>query len=121
MEEACSRPNKLFDVYYFNPGLLLFCPTFVWAGKVTQPDYSDWSEDPATTQTITWLTPDDQANIVQYIEAAGYNGDFPPPVKQLPYRAFGSSGYRCTATLTGLQPDTLYMYRWAALRSGVRS
>jgi len=94
--------------------LVCFCfaPTFVWAGESGPSQIIlTWSEDPATTQTITWLTPDDQANIVQYIEAAGYNGDFSAASQTAALTApFGSSGYyRCTATLTGLQPDTLYM------------
>ncbi len=93
---------------------LCFAPMVVWAGE-TGPSQIilTWSEDPATTQTITWLTPDDQANIVQYIEAAGYNGDFSAASQTAALTApFGSSGYyRCTATLTGLQPDTRYVYR----------
>ncbi len=90
-------------------------PAVAWAEEIGGPEQIilTWSEDPATTQTITWLTPHNDANKVQYIEAAEYNGDFAPASQSDAVLATfaGSDNYRCTATLTGLTPNTLYTYR----------
>lgn len=112
-----SKACRISCLIVFVLTLVCFCfaPAVVLAEGIAAPEeiILTWSENPATTQTITWLTPVDHANIVQYIEAAGYNGDFSAARQADAVTASfaDSNNYRCTATLSGLQPDTQYMYR----------
>jgi len=71
-----------------------------------------WTDDPATTQTITWLMTGNSQASVQYLNAEEYNGSF-DVARQVDVDgiAFDSSHYRYTATLTGLSPGTQYVYR----------
>lgn len=110
--EAC----RISCLIVFVLTLVCFCfaPAVVWGGE-SGPEQIilTWSQDPATTQTITWLTTDNDANKVQYIEATEYNDDFASASQTDAVLASfaDSSSYRCTATLTELKTDTQYMYR----------
>ena len=70
-----------------------------------------WTEDPASSQTITWLMSDNLASQVQYLKADEFTGNF-DSARQIDVdsTAFGST-YRFTADLSGLTPDTQYIYR----------
>ncbi len=71
-----------------------------------------WTDDPGTTQTITWLMSDKLAARLQYMPAADFGGDFTSAsVVEVQGRAFGSSNYRYQADISGLTPDTSYVYR----------
>ncbi|MGI6413028.1 MAG: fibronectin type III domain-containing protein [Syntrophomonadaceae bacterium] len=92
-----------------------FMPASTWAEESTGPQQVvlTWTQDPVTSQTITWLAADSDENKVQYIEAAGFDGDFAAATQRetTGKRFAGSSKYLYTVTLTGLNPDTRYIYR----------
>ncbi len=71
-----------------------------------------WTADPATSQTITWLAPDDAPSYVQYIREAEYYDSFDSALQiDAGGTLFDSVNYRYTANLSGLTPDTNYVYR----------
>jgi len=72
-----------------------------------------WTQDPATSQTITWLTQNNGPSLVQYAAAEGFDGNFGAAgqMEALGASFAGSDNYRYTVTLTGLNPDTRYVYR----------
>jgi hypothetical protein len=71
-----------------------------------------WTDDPASTQTVTWLSPDTTASQLQYMPAVDFNGDFPnASIIEAQMSPFGSSNYRYQAHITGLTADTSYVYR----------
>lgn len=71
-----------------------------------------WTGDPASSQTVTWLMPDNLAAGLQYLEAEQYTGNFDSaPRVDADVTAFGSSHYRYSVTLSGLEADTQYVYR----------
>ena len=71
-----------------------------------------WTADPAVTQTVTWMMPDDLTSYVQYIKADDYQGDFTlaseTTASAIP---FDNGQYRYSATIIGLNPATHYVYR----------
>ncbi|NLB53945.1 MAG: metallophosphoesterase family protein [Syntrophomonadaceae bacterium] len=101
-------------VFLFTLVSFCFFPTIAWAEASTgEQIILTWSQDPATSQTITWLTPHNGANKVQYIEAAGYSGDFAAATQvETAGSQFGdSSHYRFSVVLANLESDTQYFYR----------
>ncbi len=71
-----------------------------------------WTTDPATSQTITWLMPGNLPVQVQYIMANEYYGNFDLAQQvNVNGTVFTNTNYRYTVNLTGLAPDTKYMYR----------
>lgn len=92
-----------------------FSPAASFAGEFAGPEQIilTWTGDPATSQTITWLTPNNGAGKVQYAVAEGFNGDFSAARQMTGAGASfaGSDNFRYTVTLTGLTPDTQYVYR----------
>ncbi len=71
-----------------------------------------WTGDPADSQTITWLMSEDTEAKIQYMEADQFAGNFDSATqKDAAGSAFGSSSYRYSVTLSGLAPDTQYIYR----------
>jgi hypothetical protein len=97
----------------------LFCsccfPAAAWAEEVTRPGQIilTWTQDPATSQTITWLTPDAEANKLQYAESSGFDGDFSDAglITATSEQFAGGDNYRYTVTITELNPGTQYVYR----------
>ncbi|OPX86462.1 MAG: Alkaline phosphatase precursor [Pelotomaculum sp. PtaB.Bin104] len=71
-----------------------------------------WTMDPATSQTITWLTPNNSPARVQYLIADEFIGNF-NSAQQIDAgcSAFDSTNYHFTANITGLTPATRYVYR----------
>jgi hypothetical protein len=71
-----------------------------------------WTTDPATSQTVTWLTPDNSPSRVQYLIADGFAGNF-DAAQQIDAgsEAFDSTNYRYTVNISGLTPGTKYIYR----------
>ena len=73
-----------------------------------------WTADPTTTQTVNWLMPNNSLAWVQYLKAEEFGGNF-DSAQQLKAKGAvfttDSSVYRYTANLTGLTPDTKYIYR----------
>lgn len=94
-----------------------FCwilPPVAFAVEVAQPGQIilTWTLDPATSQTITWLTPDNSPSRVQYIRAGEFAGNFNAAQQvNAGCSAFDSTNYRFTVNITGLIPDTKYVYR----------
>lgn len=94
-----------------------FCwilPPVAFAEVAAQPGQIilTWTLDPATSQTITWLTPDNAPACVQYISADEYTGDFTAAQQvDAGCSAFDSANYRFTVNITGLTPGTKYVYR----------
>ena len=92
-----------------------------------------WSEDPQKTQTIQWRTgPSVDKGEVQWVKKSDYNRFQPAKPKRTKATAFRMEDenlvndpvvHRHTATLTGLEPDTSYLYsvgdgsndNWSAL------
>lgn len=76
-----------------------------------------WTGDPATTQTVTWLMPSSISAKVQYLRAENFDDTDDAfdsaQEREIQGTAFdsGSTIYRYTANLTGLSPDTEYIYR----------
>jgi hypothetical protein len=85
------------------------------AGEGTGPEQIilTCTRNPATSQTITWLTPNNDSSLVQYAVAEGFNGDFDAAGQMAAaVKSFaGSDNYHYTVTLTGLKPGTQYFYR----------
>jgi len=109
--EAC----RISCLVIFFIALFLFAFPATTIAEETGPEQIilTWSLDPATSQTITWLTPDCYANKLQLIDAAGFEGDFTASIQ---VEATGgqfaaSSNYRYSVTLSNLNPDTQYIYR----------
>lgn len=71
-----------------------------------------WTSDPATSQTITWLMADNLLRQVQYMKENEFNGNF-DLAQQINVNGtiFTNSNYRYTANLSGLTPNTKYIYR----------
>lgn len=108
--------------------LLSFCftPTAAWAEEAAgEQIILTWSQDPAYSQTITWLTPDSEAKRLQYIEAVGSNEDFTAATEIEAVGGLFAAGdyYRYSVALTDLEPDTRYVYRvgsdetWSEVKS----
>ncbi|MDD4237284.1 MAG: metallophosphoesterase family protein [Desulfotomaculaceae bacterium] len=71
-----------------------------------------WTLDPVTSQTITWLTPDNAPARVQYLRVDEFAGSFNAAQEvDAGCSAFDSVNYRFTVNITGLLPDTEYVYR----------
>ncbi|MDD3652588.1 MAG: metallophosphoesterase family protein [Desulfotomaculaceae bacterium] len=71
-----------------------------------------WTMDPATSQTITWLTPTNSPARVEYLIADEFIGNFDSAQQvDAGCSAFDSSNYRFTVNITGLTPATKYVYR----------
>lgn len=71
-----------------------------------------WTGDPAGSQTITWLTPDNTPARVQYLSYDEFSGNFAAALEvSAGCSVFDSTNYRFTANITGLQPGTKYIYR----------
>jgi DNA repair exonuclease SbcCD nuclease subunit len=87
-----------------------------WAEESPPPSriILTWTIDPTTTQTITWLMQNGSPSRVQYLRAEEYEGDF-DSAEQIVAKGelFDTDGniYRYTANLTGLTPNTKYVYR----------
>ncbi|TEB08063.1 Alkaline phosphatase precursor [Pelotomaculum schinkii] len=71
-----------------------------------------WTLDPAASQTITWLTPDNSPARVQYISADEFAGNFDAAQEMnAECSAFDSTHYRFKVNITGLTPETKYVYQ----------
>jgi len=71
-----------------------------------------WTEDPLTSQTISWRGTDANQNRVQYVPAADFTGSFDGAQEAVGERSEVYEGYfHFRATLRGLTPDTAYVYR----------
>jgi hypothetical protein len=71
-----------------------------------------WTGDPAGSQTITWLTPDNEPACVQYLSSDGFTGSFAGAQEiSAGCSKFDSTNYRFTVNIAGLNPDTKYIYR----------
>ncbi len=91
-----------------------FFPSAASAGDSLQPEgiILTWTGDPAGSQTITWLMPDDEPACVQYLSSDGFTGSFAGAQEiSAGCSKFDSTNYRFTATITGLNPGTKYIYR----------
>jgi hypothetical protein len=92
-----------------------FAPV-AWAEESSPPSQIilTWTADPTTTQTITWLMPNDSPARVQYLHAGECEGNF-DSAQQIEAQGelfdIDSNLYRYTANLTGLTPNTKYVYR----------
>lgn len=90
-------------------------PATAWADERGGPEQVilTWTGDPAVSQAITWLSPDGEADIIQYAEAEGFDGDFSAAGQAVAAggQFAGSDDHRFTVTLTGLAPGTQYFYR----------
>lgn len=95
--------------------LFCFFPASAWAEEIAGPNQVilTWTGNPATSQTITWLTPDVNANTIQYTESEGFNGDYSAAelITATGSKFDDSEDYRFTVALTGLTPGTQYVYR----------
>jgi Icc-related predicted phosphoesterase len=97
--------------------LFCFClfPATIWAGELTGPEQIilTWTGNPATSQTVTWLTPDAESDKLQYAESSGFDGDFSTAgqITATSEQFAGSDNYRYTVTITELNPGTQYVYR----------
>lgn len=75
-----------------------------------------WTQEPATTQTITWQTKSADKGLIKLTGETGYTQLFHDPViKNAALEKLvsltGESLFFYSATLTGLTPDTKYLYR----------
>ncbi|AGK99879.1 purple acid phosphatase family protein [Desulfoscipio gibsoniae] len=71
-----------------------------------------WTEDPGTTQTITWSTGDATRDRMQYQPAAGFSGSFDGALEVIADGSGSNNGlFHFEATIRGLTPGTGYVYR----------
>lgn len=100
----------MFSAIFFS---WFFAPTAL-AEESAKPEQIilTWTMDPTISQTITWLTPNNSPARLQYLSADGFDGNF-DSAQQIDAggAAFDSTHYRFTANITGLTPDTKYVYR----------
>ncbi len=87
-----------------------------WAQESSSPEQIilTWTADPTTTQTITWLMFNNSPAWVQYLQAEEFEGNFDSAQQlEIEGTVFNNDSvlYRYTANLTGLTPDTKYVYR----------
>ncbi len=112
--------------------LLLLLVAFCLVPAIAQADITPgeqtiltWSENPAGSQTITWLSPNSDANKLQYITAAGFDGDFAAATEIVAAGGPFAAGeqYRFSVVLKNLVPATQYFYRvgsdenWGGIKS----
>lgn len=99
---------------------------------IVKPDHITltWSDDPCTTQTITWRTDKNVTNgVVQYIDLTGASSDFQScnAVKEV-FSSVSTDNHAgsmnlFSAELKGLKPGTKYAYRvgdggnWSAMNT----
>lgn len=110
--ENSSKKYRIFVLLALFVCLII--PKAAWAEDSVGPEQIilTWTQDPATTQTITWLTPNIEANQVCFMEATRFEGDFATArLMDAITVPFGNSQYRCTVTVSGLDPNTKYVYR----------
>ena len=93
--------------------LFCFFPASAWAEEIAGPNQVilTWTGNPATSQTITWLTPDVNANTIQYTESEGFNGDYSAAVLKTATGRNLQCDYRFTARF-GLSPDAVRLPGW---------
>ncbi len=71
-----------------------------------------WTEDPRTTQAITWRTEDINQDRVQYQPAVGFNGSFDIAREVIAAGAGSGDGhFHFEVTIRGLTSGTDYVYR----------
>lgn len=75
-----------------------------------------WTDDTETTQTVSWYTADAAQQMVQYLPADNYRGDFDgawtlEAVASYLYTSNGNDWYHEEAAISGLSPQTSYVYR----------
>ncbi len=79
-----------------------------------QPDeiILSWTDDPATTETVSWRIENDTAqDMVEYLPAANFSGSFAGAQEATAGQKDLTGSVHCEATLRGLTPDTGYVYR----------
>ncbi len=83
-----------------------------------------WTGDPAATQSVTWLMSENTTAQLQYWKEEEFSENFDFPfIIQVQGTPFDSTHYRYQANISGLNPDTAYVYRvgtegaWSAPRS----
>lgn len=71
-----------------------------------------WTEDPATSQTVTWLMSENIMARIQYLQKAGFEGSFDSAAMiEVQGTAFDNARYLYKADISALIPDTAYVYR----------
>ena len=105
---------------------LCFVPANAWADTGAEEQIIlTWSQDPTTSQAITWLSPESDANTIKYMKKTDYDGDFAEASSAAAAREnfADCEQYRFSVVLTNLTPDTSYVYRvgsedaWSGVRS----
>ena len=116
-----NKPNKksIEIIVYLFLIFAISCWLFssvALAQEASQPEQIilTWTANPTTTQTITWLMPHNSLARVQYLKVEEFENNF-DSAQQLEVQGtiFDSNKalYLYTANLTGLAPDTRYVYR----------
>ncbi|MBP2637116.1 MAG: metallophosphoesterase [Firmicutes bacterium] len=116
------KPKLFLHIFFLVVVLLLgsssifLSPITIGAGAVPDHITLTWADDPQTTQTITWRTAADEVGgQVQYAEAVNERL-FPERAITITagvealYTNIGDMATH-SATLTGLKPETRYVYR----------
>ncbi len=81
-------------------------------GNLSEHIILSWTEDPMTTQTITWRTGDINQDRVQYQPAAGFSGSFDGAREVIAVSSSSNNGqFYYETTIWGLSPGTGYVYR----------
>ena len=93
---------------------LFAVPAFAAEGE--EPVLLSWTGDCETTMTFSWQSESRADAAVQVVpeyqyQASGFAGalEFPAAVKDVSLD--GSGAWRCQAAASGLEPDTVYVYR----------
>lgn len=106
--------RKIFILLLLAGFFYWILPSVAFAEKAAQPGQIilTWTHEPSTSQTITWLMPDNAPARVQYIRAGEFAGNFNATQQvDAGCLASDSTNYRFTVNITGLTPDTKYVYR----------
>ncbi|HHY37167.1 MAG TPA: metallophosphoesterase family protein [Firmicutes bacterium] len=93
--------------------LIIVCSPAPARAEMPDQILLSWTEDPATTLTVSWRSgPGSTREVVQYLPAAEYDGSFAAAREAAGKGSPSADGcLRFAATLRGLTPGTQYVYR----------
>lgn len=91
----------------------LFGPaaTQAWGAAAPERIFLNWTTDPGSTQTISWIMPDNAPGLVQFLKDDDYQDSFDTARQISITPASCGTQYLYRAQLTDLTPATRYIYR----------
>lgn len=119
VKENCKkRILSLISICFLSLSFVFYCEfsgSVSFAIDIVKPEQIilTWTEDPSTSQTITWLISADLPAQIQYVDEERFRIDNFSLGKELNVEGipFAGNDFRYTVNINGLKPDTTYLYR----------